>query len=86
MSLPIVSSKDAPDTQRITRSVRRKRNEYTLIAWSVTLHPYLQYANTLSIVCCASLERSSVTASGPVRDVLSVAWSVPTRVVPTYPV
>jgi len=87
MSLPIDTRTDAPDTQRITRGGRRKRNEYALVAWySITLSSSAWDANIMSIACCASLGKSNVTANGPVSAVQSVVWIVPTRVVARYPV
>lgn len=86
MSQSIDTRNDAPDTQRFTRGGRRKRNEYALVAWYfVTLYPYIQDADIMTTVCYASLEKSNVTANGPVNAVPSVAWSVPTRVVVIYP-
>jgi hypothetical protein len=47
MPLPTDAGSDVPDTHRITRGGRRKRNEYALVAWYFAyLYPYEQHANT----------------------------------------
>ncbi|KAF9768164.1 hypothetical protein IL306_014561 [Fusarium sp. DS 682] len=69
-----MSSQDAVAIQRPMRGVRRKRNEYTLIAW----YPI--------VALFASPERSNVMASGRVNAAQSEAKSVAIHAVATYQV